>query len=130
MPLTVDRRDANGTDSVAEELSVAVPDTETETVSVATTMERPGEYRATVGNRTAAFSVLAPVPDGSDDGSATDRSTASRFDASAPADDPGESTAATTTDTTTTADGPGFGPLAAAIGLVLAGLLAARRRLD
>ncbi|WP_424017922.1 PKD domain-containing protein [Halorientalis pallida] len=130
VPLTVRRHRENGPDSVVDELSVTVPDNETETVSVATTVERPGEYRAEIGDRTAAFSVLALAPGGGDDGSATDRSTASRFGASAPADDPGESTAATTDDTTTGAYGPGFGPLAAALGLALAGLLAARRRFD
>ncbi|RXK51847.1 PKD domain-containing protein [Halorientalis pallida] len=130
VPLTLRRQRENGTDTVVDELAVAVPENETETVSVATTVERPGEYRAGVGNRTAAFSVLAPMPDGNDDGSATDQSTASRFGASAPADDPAESTDATTDDTTTGANGPGFGLLAAALGLVLAGLLAARRRFD
>jgi len=123
VPLTVHRQGTNGTDDVVEELSVAIPENGTETASVATTVERPGEYRASVGNRTAAFSVLAAAPDGGDGTPATE----SRPTAAEPADDPADSTDSTD-DATTSANGPGFGPLVAALGLVLAGLLAARRR--
>ncbi|WP_172824897.1 PKD domain-containing protein [Halorientalis sp. IM1011] len=123
VPLTVHQQRANGTDGVVDELPVAIPENGTGTASVATTVERPGEYFATIGNRTAAFSVMAAAPNGTDEPPVTEPGPT----AAEPADDPADSTDAAD-DTTTSANGPGFGTVVAALGLVLSGLLAARRR--
>jgi PGF-CTERM protein len=133
LPLALHRQRANGTDSVVDELSIGVPENGSDAVSVVTTLERPGQYRAAVGNRTADFSVAAASGPG--DEPATDSEPESDVDptpdqseAAAPADEPADTTETSTDDTTTSANGPGFGALVAALGLVLAGLLAARRR--